>query len=415
MTEQTNTPELRFPKFENDWKIVKLQELLSFNNGINASKNQYGVGRKFINVLDILNNNFITYNNIIGKVDVSEKVELNNKVEHGDMLFLRSSETREEVGLANTYLDNKYALFGGFVIRGKRIKEYSPLFLKETLNKPRTRYEIGVAAGGSTRFNVSQDILKNVTLYLPELEEQRKISNFFSKIDCQIELEEKKLELLEQQKRGYMQKIFSQEIRFKDDNGNSYPEWESAPLFDIFSATKGKSLSKDKISNDGKYECILYGEIYTTYAEKIESIVSRTNYYEGILSQKNDLIFPNSTTTNAWDLATFSSLQKNNVLIGGDISILRTKRSDISSLFYAYYLTNYLKLRKDIAKYAQGITIVHLSFNNFCKIKVQIPSLEEQNSITDFIDSLNQQQKLITNKIKLLKERKKGFLQKMFV
>ena len=107
-----------------------------------------------------------------------------------------------------------------------------------------------------------------------------------------------------------MQKIFSQEIRFKDDNGNSYPEWESAPLFDIFSATKGKSLSKDKISNDGKYECILYGEIYTTYAEKIESIVSRTNYYEGILSQKNDLIFPNSTTTNAWDLATFSSLQK---------------------------------------------------------------------------------------------------------
>ncbi|WP_459253739.1 restriction endonuclease subunit S [Mammaliicoccus sciuri] len=183
----------------------------------------------------------------------------------------------------------------------------------------------------------------------------------------------------------------------------------------MFSATKGKSLSKDKISNDGKYECILYGEIYTTYAEKIESIVSRTNYYEGILSQKNDLIFPNSTTTNAWDLATFSSLQKNNVLIGGDISILRTKRSDISSLFYAYYLTNYLKLRKDIAKYAQGITIVHLSFNNFYKIKVQIPSLEEQNSITDFIDSLNQQQKLITNKIKLLKERKKGFLQKMFV
>ena len=72
-------------------------------------------------------------------------------------------------------------------------------------------------------------------------------------------------------------------------------------------------------------------------------------------------------------------------------------------------------MRKDIAKYAQGITIVHLSFNNFCKIKVQIPSLEEQNSITDFIDSLNQQQKLITNKIKLLKERKKGFYKNVYL
>ena len=268
---------------------------------------------------------------------------------------------------------------------------------------------------GTTIKNLSLKSIKNIIVYISELDEQQKIGNFFSKLDRQIELEEQKLEKLEEQKKGYMQKIFSQELRFKDENGNSYPEWESAPLFNIFSATKGKSLSKDKISDDGKYECILYGEIYTTYVEKIESIVSRTNYYEGILSKKNDLIFPNSTTTNAWDLATFSSLQKNNVLIGGDISILRTKRSDISSLFYAYYLTNYLKLRKDIAKYAQGITIVHLSFNNFCKIKVQIPSLEEQNSITDFIDSLNQQQKLITNKIKLLKERKKGFLQKMFV
>lgn len=268
---------------------------------------------------------------------------------------------------------------------------------------------------GTTIKRLYNKNILSTKINLPIVEEQEKIGDFFSKLDQQIELEEKKLELLEQQKRGYMQKIFSQEVRFKDDNGNSYPEWESAPLFEIFSATKGKSLSKDKISDDGKYECILYGEIYTTYVEKIESIVSRTNYYEGILSQKNDLIFPNSTTTNAWDLAIFSSLQKNNVLIGGDISILRTKRSDISSLFYAYYLTNYLKLRKDIAKYAQGITIVHLSFNNFCKIKVQIPSLEEQNSITDFIDSLNQQQKLITNKIKLLKERKKGFLQKMFV
>ena len=205
-------------------------------------------------------------------------------------------------------------------------------FLSKLINRNQKYFSVGSA--GTKVKNISKGHVENFNFLSPDYTEQQKIGGFFSKLDQQIELEEKKLQLLEQQKRGYMQKIFSQEVRFKDDNGNSYPEWESAPLFDIFSATKGKSLSKDKISDDGKYECILYGEIYTTYEEKIESIVSRTNYYEGILSQKNDLIFPNSTTTNAWDLATFSSLQKNNVLIGGYISILRTKRSDISSLFY---------------------------------------------------------------------------------
>ncbi|WP_176721509.1 restriction endonuclease subunit S, partial [Staphylococcus equorum] len=121
---------------------------------------------------------------------------------------------------------------------------------------------------GTTIKNLSLKSIKNIIVYISELDEQQKIGEFFSKLDRQIELEEQKLEKLEEQKKGYMQKIFSQEVRFKDDNGNSYPEWESAPLFDIFSATKGKSLSKDKISDDGKYECILYGEIYTTYAEK---------------------------------------------------------------------------------------------------------------------------------------------------
>ena len=138
MTKQTNTPELRFPEFENDWKIVKLQELLSFNNGINASKNQYGVGRKFINVLDILNNNFITYNNIIGKVDVSEKVELNNKVEHGDMLFLRSSETREEVGLANTYVFAKPTSSLVSELRKNNISPCSTLLFNSTFSETST-------------------------------------------------------------------------------------------------------------------------------------------------------------------------------------------------------------------------------------------------------------------------------------
>lgn len=408
--EVKNVPELRFPEFSGEWKEKELGQCTNLITKGTTPKDKSGKGT--INYIKVEN----IYN---GKINPRMKININehegylkrSKLEANDILFSIAGTLGRTAVVNKSHLpaNTNQALA---IIRGY---EFETNFLITTLGGHAVAKYIRKNPTVGAQPNLSLNQVSKLIINTPSKNEQQKIGDFFSKLDRQIELEEQKLAKLEEQKKGYMQKIFSQEIRFKDDNGNSYPEWESAPLFDIFSATKGKSLSKDKISNDGKYECILYGEIYTTYAEKIESIVSRTNYYEGILSQKNDLIFPNSTTTNAWDLATFSSLQKNNVLIGGDISILRTKRSDISSLFYAYYLTNYLKLRKDIAKYAQGITIVHLSFNNFCKIKVQIPSLEEQNSITDFIDSLNQQQKLITNKIKLLKERKKGFLQKMFV
>lgn len=412
--EVKNVPELRFPEFSEEWEEKILDEVSTFSKGKGISKNDLSKdGTPCILYGEL----YTTYDFIINKIKSKTLLDTKNLVKgkKNQVLIPSSGETPLDIATAAVINTTEDILLGGDINVLTPVQKYDGNFISLSINGKNKSNLSKYAQGKSVVHLYNNDIKKLKIKFPVKKSEQRKIGDFFSKLDQQIELEEQKLAKLEEQKKGYMQKIFSQEIRFKDDNGNSYPEWESAPLFDIFSATKGKSLSKDKISNDGKYECILYGEIYTTYAEKIESIVSRTNYYEGILSQKNDLIFPNSTTTNAWDLATFSSLQKNNVLIGGDISILRTKRSDISSLFYAYYLTNYLKLRKDIAKYAQGITIVHLSFNNFYKIKVQIPSLEEQNSITDFIDSLNQQQKLITNKIKLLKERKKGFLQKMFV
>ena len=102
------TPKLRFPEFEDDLKEKKLGDLLEFKNGINASKEQYGSGVKFINVLDILSNDYITHDKIIGSVDVAEEMVVKYAVNYGDILFQRSSETREEVGTANVYLDKNH-------------------------------------------------------------------------------------------------------------------------------------------------------------------------------------------------------------------------------------------------------------------------------------------------------------------
>ena len=101
VAKQTTTPRTRFYGFTNDWEEVPMGELLSFKNGYNAGKEQYGHGKKFINVLDIIENDFITHDRIIGEVDIPTKDFKKNEVKFGDILFQRSSETREEVGQAN--------------------------------------------------------------------------------------------------------------------------------------------------------------------------------------------------------------------------------------------------------------------------------------------------------------------------
>jgi type I restriction enzyme S subunit len=156
-------PQLRFPEFKGEWEMKKLSALLEFKNGINASKEQYGSGYKFINVLDILNNDFRTQENIIGSVNVDKTIFDKFPVNYGDILFQRSSETREEVGSACVYLDkNNSATFGGFVIRGRKIGDYEPIFLNKLLKTDKARDAITSKSGGSTRFNVGQEILSSI-------------------------------------------------------------------------------------------------------------------------------------------------------------------------------------------------------------------------------------------------------------
>ena len=100
-TDKQLVPALRFKEFDLEWRETTLGNLFTFKNGLNSDKEKYGAGRKFINVLDIIGNDVITYDSIIGKVEVTEKELEKNEVIYGDVLFQRSSETREEVGQAS--------------------------------------------------------------------------------------------------------------------------------------------------------------------------------------------------------------------------------------------------------------------------------------------------------------------------
>ncbi|HHO6116082.1 TPA: restriction endonuclease subunit S, partial [Staphylococcus aureus] len=395
----------------------KLGEFCEFNNGINAKKEQYGLGRKFINVLDILNNNFITYENIIGKVFVPENVEKNNKVEFGDLVFLRSSETREDVGLCNVYLDKNYALYGGFIIRGKKVSDYNPIFLKEALNIPKKRYEIGSAAGGSTRFNVSQDILRKINVKFPPIEEQQKIGDLFSKLDRQIELEEQKLELLQQQKKGYMQKIFSQELRFKDENGEDYLEWEEKQLGELGVTYAGLSGKAKEDFGFGK-------DVYVSYVNVFKNNIATLEMVENVSikpgeKQNNvkfgDILFTTSSEVpHEVGMSSVWLYEKDNVYLNSFCFGFRTTVSFINPIFLARYLRSF-EMRKLITILAQGSTRFNISKKELMKLIVKIPRLDEQNRIINLFSILDGGIELQSMKVRKLKKRKQGLLQKMFI
>ena len=181
-----NVPNLRFPEFQGEWKELGLSELLDFKNGLNPKPNKFGKGIKFISVMDILNNAVITYDCIKASVDVTEKELSDFSVEKGDILFQRSSETLEDVGRANVYMDDKTSVFGGFVIRGKKKGEYDPQYFNYLLRSPFARKRIIPMGAGAQHFNIGQEGLSKVKLHFANIEEQKKIGNFLSLLDERI-------------------------------------------------------------------------------------------------------------------------------------------------------------------------------------------------------------------------------------
>ncbi|ASA25668.1 restriction endonuclease subunit S [Paenibacillus donghaensis] len=399
-------PALRFDfDFDSDWNETPLSTLLTFNNGINASKDSYGHGRKFINVLDILNNEYILYDDVIGSVSVSERQEEVSKVEYGDMLFLRSSETREDVGKSSTYLDkNEYALFGGFVIRGKKVGEYNPYFLKLLLDTSSARDQVSSKAGGSTRYNVSQTILNSVSLYMPSLEEQHKIATFFSLLDQKIVKQQEKIKQLEQFKKGMMKKIFSQEIRFKDKNGQEFPEWEERYLGDIVETFSGGTpTSTNSNFYNGDIPFIRSAEINSNSTE-LRINKTGLNNSSAKMIRVGDLLVA-LYGANSGDTA----ISKLEGAINQAILCIRSKHD---TKFIKLFLDN--NKQNILSTYLQGGQ-GNLSANIIKKLIIHIPSLEEQHKIASNLSLIGSKIEKEFEKQTSLIELKKGLMQKMFV
>lgn len=234
-----NVPHLRFPEFSGEWEEHTLSEYLEFKNGLNPDAKRIGSGLPFISVMDILSEGVINYDNIRGKVNATEKEIECFGVKDGDLLFQRSSETLEDVGRANVYMDNRTAIYGGFVIRGRKIGNYDPLFFKYLLATPLARKRTCRMGAGAQHFNIGQEGLSKISLYFPSIEEQRKIAEFLSLIDERIATQNKIIEKLQSLIKGIAQHCIKEST-----SGNTYVK-----LGDICQITTGKLDANAQVDN----------------------------------------------------------------------------------------------------------------------------------------------------------------------
>lgn len=198
-------------------------------------------------------------------------------------------------------------------------------------------------------------------------------------------------------------------LRFKGEGGKDYPDWEEKLLGEFSNFIKGKGISKSDIVSNGAVECIRYGELYTHYGTTITHVISSTDIPPSRLelSNKNDVIVPSSGET-ASDIATAACLRLDGVALGGDINIIRCQQNGI---FLAYYL-NYKK--PDIARLAQGISVIHLYASQLRLLKLSIPSKKEQQKIAAFLSAVDTKIEQLNRKKSLLEQYKKGMMQKLF-
>ena len=365
---------MRFPEFTKEWE--ELAEYLDFKNGLNPDVKRIGRGLPFISVMDILADGTINYDSIRGKVEATEREIENFSVEKGDILFQRSSETLEDVGRANVYMDNRTAVYGGFVIRGRKIGDYNPLFFKYLLSTPLARKRTCRMGAGAQHFNIGQDGLSKISLCFPLMEEQNKIARLLSLIDERIATQNKIIDKLQSLIKGIAQNVAR----------NNKPNIRLSECLECSSST----LQESDVCKNGTYPVygangiVGYLDNYNTEKEAVYIIkdgsgVGTVSYVTGKCSAT------------------------------GTLNTLQAKEG--YSLQYLYYMLKVFNFEP----YKTGMAIPHIYFKDYGKAKIFCPSYTEQlkyvGVLSTIDNKLSAEQSILTD----LSLQKQYLLHQMFI
>ena len=373
---------MRFREFADTWRLIPIKNLLRFQNGINAESTKYGKGVKYISVSDILNNQFITYDCIKGLIDIDKKTFDKFIVEYGDILFQRSSETFEDIGRANVYIDKERpATFGGFVIRGKRISDYNPLFFRYLLCTHSARKQTVRMGAGAQHYNIGQEGLERISLYFPSLAEQEKIAALLNTLDSKIAVQNKIISKYETLIKGISNNIFNQA------DGQEYDLGKIASIY------QPQTITKSDLVENGTYP--VYG------ANGVIGYFSRFNHKESQI-----MITCRGSTCGTVNISVpYSWITGNAMVINVD-----DYKEKVDKMYLYYYLRT-LPWEELISGSGQP----QIVRGPLLTLKVTLPPLDRQIEIRKIIDAFVIKLEIEKRMLSALQKKKAFLIQSMFI
>ena len=379
-----NVPHLRFPEFHGEWEKHGLSEYLDFKNGLNPDSKRFGKGIKFISVMDILNNPVITYDCIRASVQATDAEISSFSVEKGDILFQRSSETLEDVGRANVYIDDRVAVFGGFVIRGKKKANYNPLFFRYLLSSPYARKRIIPMGAGAQHFNIGQEGLSKVLLNFPSIEEQTKIASLLHLLDERIATQSKLIEDLKKLKSAISKKLLCND------------KWTTCIIQDIAEIGRGRVISSVEIDRQKHL-------LYPVYSSQTSN--------NGIMGYLDNYMFDGEYITWTTDGANAGTVfyrkgKFNCTNVCGTLKILPK--------FDCYFVS--LVLQQATQKYvSSNLANPKLMNNTMASIKIRMPNIETQKQLSKVFQTLDSCLLVHQRTCKMYLSEKQYLLRQMFI
>ena len=397
-------PKLRFKEFEGEWSSAKISQVVENIGGTALEKYVSPNGNyHFISI-----GNYSTdgkYKDTGSRVILNEKTKtkllskdnlamvLNDKTASGDIIG--SSILVDE---NDKYIYNQ---------RTERliVKSGSPKFLWHLLNSPKSRKKIYKISQGGTQIYVNFSSVKKLTLHIPENPEQQKIATFLTAVDKRIEQLTKKKKLLEEYKKGVMQKIFNQEIRFKDENGNDFPDWEENLIENQFRFKQGVQVP-------------IENQFQTPRNENFQRFIRII-----------DVTQPNSDTRYIEDPGSEHHISDNDIfmirygtpgvvamgyvgVIANNLFRIIPKNKTLCKRFF-YYLFKFSE--KQFLILSNSTSMPAISFDTLKKLLIKVPSYKEQFNIATFLDEIEKQIEKHQGQITKLSEFKQGLLQQMFI
>lgn len=388
------------------WEKIRLGQFMTFKNGLNADKEQYGSGMPFVNVMDVFNNDILTAKKLIGKIQIREKQIADNQLKNGDVLFNRTSETYDEIAMSAVFIDSEPATFGGFVIRGRPNKNtLNEWFSVYAFQAQSFRNQVIKLGQGAVRANIGQKDLAKVCLLIPPLSEQTKIAEILSTWDNAITTTEQLLANSQQQKKALMQQLLTGKKRLLDDNGVRFSgEWKWSKIQEVGMVVTGSTPPKSDENNYG-------GDVLWATAEDFTGkYVSDTKIKLSDKGSTKARIVPKGSVL----VTCIASIGKNAIAnedMGTNQQINAVVVSDSFSNEFFYYQIEF-NVNKLIS--IAGVTAVPIvNKSSFQQVKLIFPVLEEQQKIAAVLSTADQEITALQQKLEALKQEKKALMQQL--